>query len=123
MNFLEAIEAEVERRDRASAMSSIRAAVLNCIRQEKVGIDRALELVRAKTMEAIDDPAHNAKMIADLRVEEPQMSMGDIDAAMTEATKSTIDMMNDALASAKEAFESLRELVRIDESYDRKPIV
>jgi hypothetical protein len=32
-------------------------------------------------------------------------------------------MMNDALASAKEAFESLRELVRIDETYDRKPIV
>jgi hypothetical protein len=123
MNFLEAIEAEVERRDRASAMSSIRASVLACIRQEKVGIDRALELVRAKTLEAINDPAHNEKMIADLRVEEPQMSMSDIEAAMTEATKSTIDMMNDALASAKEAFENLRELVRIDESYDRKPIV
>lgn len=110
-----------EKADRASAQRTIRASILSCIRQEKVSIDRAIELVREKTTKAVTD--NREQLLADVRVEEPGTPMETIEAALAQAMRETTEMIDEALAGTKEAFEGLRDLVHIDEAYDRKPIV
>lgn len=49
--------------------------------------------------------------------------METIEAALAQAMREMTEMIDEALAGTKEAFEGLRDLVHIDEAYDRKPIV